>query len=111
MLLQNRDHPTAAELFLRRKSVCHIFAHNDLRLPRGFTRFEPGETGEPGSGSDALLRNLSEHGRFYCESCRQIFDVEIPFGGAWNLPPGFVVSEAQVSLRGLCPKCHQEEKQ
>jgi len=111
-LLQNRDHPTAAELFLRAKkrmpyiSLATIYnclealldssLVKQVNLDRAPTRY---------------CANLSEHSHFYCESCRQIFDVEIPFGGAWNLPPGFVVSEAQVSLRGLCPKCHQEEKQ
>ena len=52
--------------------------------------------------------NLLEHSHFYCESCGAISDVETPFNGTWNLPPGFVVAQAEVSLRGLCVKCSAE---
>ena len=112
MLLQNSDHPTAAELFLRAKrrvpSISLATIYNCLEalvdsslvkqvnLDRAPTRY---------------CANLLEHSHFYCESCRQISDVETQFAGAWDLPSGFVVSHAEVSLRGLCPKCHQEEKQ
>jgi Fe2+ or Zn2+ uptake regulation protein len=111
-LLQSRDHPTAAELFLRAKkrmpSISLATIYNCLEalvdsslvkqvnLDRAPTRY---------------CANLLEHSHFYCESCREISDVETPFGGLWNLPPGFVIFNAEVSLRGLCPKCHQEEKQ
>lgn len=111
MLLQSTDHPTAAELFLRAKkrmtSISLATIYNCLEalvdsslvkqvnLDRAPTRY---------------CANLVEHSHFYCESCREIFDVEIPFAGAWNLPTGFDVSQAEVSLRGLCPQCQQEEK-
>ena len=112
VLLQKRDHPTAAELFFRAKrrvpSISLATIYNCLEalvdsglvkqvnLDRAPTRY---------------CANLLKHSHFYCEFCREISDVETPFGGAWNLPPGFVVSQAEVSFRGLCPKCHQEKKQ
>jgi Fur family peroxide stress response transcriptional regulator len=49
--------------------------------------------------------NLQEHSHFYCESCGAISDVDIPFAGRWNLPPGFIVAHAEVSLKGQCAKC------
>jgi Fe2+ or Zn2+ uptake regulation protein len=49
--------------------------------------------------------NLEEHSHFYCESCGAISDVETPFSGTWNLPPGYYVAQAEVSLKGLCAKC------
>jgi Fe2+ or Zn2+ uptake regulation protein len=110
MLLQNKDHPTAAELFLRAKkrmpSISLATIYNCLEalvdsnlvkqvnLDRAPTRY---------------CANLLEHSHFYCESCREISDVDTPFAGAWNLPAGFDVSQAEVSLRGLCPKCKQEK--
>ena len=58
MLLQNSDHPTAAELFVRAKAYAIYFARDDLQLPGGFSRFQPGERGQPRPGSDALLRKF-----------------------------------------------------
>src|ERR1700730_6228175 len=106
ILLQKRDRPTATEVFLRAKkhmpSISLATIYNCLEalvdcglvkqvnLDRAPTRF---------------CANLQEHSHFYCESCGAISDVEMPFKGTWNLPPGFVVAEAEVSLRGLCAKC------
>jgi Fe2+ or Zn2+ uptake regulation protein len=109
LLLQKRDHPTATEVFLRAKkhmpSISLATIYNCLEalvdcglvkqvnLDRAPTRF---------------CANLLEHSHFYCESCGAISDVETPFKGTWNLPPGFVVAEAEVSLRGFCAKCSTE---
>jgi hypothetical protein len=54
----------------------------------------------------ALLRHPAyelEHSHFCCDSCRENFDVKTPLAGAWNLPPGFDVSDAEVSLKGALP--------
>jgi Fe2+ or Zn2+ uptake regulation protein len=109
LLLQKRDHPTATEVFLRAKkhmpSISLATIYNCLEalvdhglvkqvnLNRAPTRYCP---------------NLEEHSHFYCESCGAIADVETPFDGTWNLPPGFVVAHAEVSLKGLCAKCSTE---
>ena len=106
VLLQKRDNPSATEVFLRAKkhmpSISLATIYNCLEalvdcglvkqvnLDRAPTRY---------------CANLLEHSHFYCESCGAISDVEMPFNGTWNLPPGFVVAEAEVSLRGLCAKC------
>jgi Fe2+ or Zn2+ uptake regulation protein len=109
LLLQKRDHPTATEVFLRAKkhmpSISLATIYNCLEalvacgvvkqvnLNRAPTRY---------------CANLQEHSHFYCESCGAISDVEMSFNGTWNLPPGFVVAEAEVSLKGLCAKCSTE---
>jgi len=109
LLLQRRDHPTATEVFLRAKkhmpSISLATIYNCLEalvdsglvkqvnLDRAPTRY---------------CANLLEHSHFYCESCGTISDVETPFNGTWNLPPGFVVAQAEVSLRGRCAKCSAE---
>jgi Fur family transcriptional regulator, peroxide stress response regulator len=109
LLLQRRDHPTATQVFLRAKkhmpSISLATIYNCLEalvdsglvkqvnLDRAPTRY---------------CANLLEHSHFYCESCGTISDVETPFNGTWNLPPGFVVAQADVSLRGRCAKCSAE---
>jgi Fur family peroxide stress response transcriptional regulator len=49
--------------------------------------------------------NLKEHSHFYCEACGTVSDVETPVKKGWSLAGGYTVSHAEVSLRGLCPKC------
>jgi Fe2+ or Zn2+ uptake regulation protein len=106
LLLQKRDHPTATQVFLRAKkhmpSISLATIYNCLEalvdcglvkqvnLDRAPTRY---------------CANLLEHSHFYCDSCGAIADVETPFNGNWNLPPGFIVAQAEVSLRGRCAKC------
>jgi len=107
--MQKRDHPTATEVFLRAKkhmpSISLATIYNCLEalvdwglvkqvnLDRAPTRY---------------CANLQEHSHFYCESCGAISDVETPFNGTWNLPPGYVVAQAEVSLKGFCAKCSAE---
>jgi Fur family peroxide stress response transcriptional regulator len=106
ILLQKRDHPTATEVFLRAKkhmpSISLATIYNCLEalvdcglvkqvnLDRAPTRF---------------CANLKEHSHFYCEECGSISDVALSLTRTWELPPGFVVVQADVSLRGMCPKC------
>lgn len=106
ILLQKRDHPTAAEVFLRAKrhmaSISLATVYNCLEalvqsglvkqvnLDRAPTRY---------------CANLLEHSHFFCERCGSVLDVHIPPAGGLDLGPGFVVSHAEIALRGLCPKC------
>jgi Fe2+ or Zn2+ uptake regulation protein len=106
ILLQKRDHPTATQVFLRAKkhmpSISLATIYNCLEalvdcglvkqvnLDRAPTRF---------------CANLQEHSHFYCERCGSISDVALSLNRAWDLPPGFLVVQADVSLRGVCPKC------
>jgi Fe2+ or Zn2+ uptake regulation protein len=106
ILLQKRDHPTATEVFLRAKkhmpSISLATIYNCLEalvdcglvkqvnLDRAPTRF---------------CANLEEHSHFYCEGCGSVSDVVLSLNRAWDLPPGFVVVQADVSVRGMCPKC------
>jgi Fe2+ or Zn2+ uptake regulation protein len=106
IMLQKRDHPTAAEVFLRAKrhmpSISLATVYNCLEalvqsglvkqvnLDRAPTRY---------------CANLLEHSHFFCEQCGSVFDVDIPPTAGLDLGPGFVVSHAEVALRGLCPRC------
>jgi Fe2+ or Zn2+ uptake regulation protein len=109
LLLQKRDHPTATEVFLRAKkhmpsiSLATIYNCLEALVDRGLVKQVNLDR-----APTRYCANLQEHSHFYCESCGAISDVETPFDGTWNLPPGFVVALAEVSLRGLCARCAAE---
>jgi Fe2+ or Zn2+ uptake regulation protein len=106
ILLRQRDHPTAADVYARAKqhmpTISLATVYNGLEalvrnglvkpvnLDRAPTRFCP---------------NLQEHGHFFCETCETIYDVEAAGSGGWELPAGFVVSHAEIALKGWCPHC------
>lgn len=107
-LMEVRDHPTAAEVFLRVKhrmpSISLATVYNCLEtlvqcglvvqvnLERAPTRYCP---------------NLQEHGHFFCEQCGVVVDVELsPTDSArWNIPEGFIVTHQEISLKGICKTC------
>ena len=107
VLLQDRDHPTAEQVFIRAKKIrpeismatvyncldalvkCGLV--REVNLDRHATRYCP---------------NMEDHSHFYCDACGQIFDIQ---HGArkrsFEVPKGFAVSSLNLSLRGLCPAC------
>jgi Fur family peroxide stress response transcriptional regulator len=111
VLLAERDHPTATEVFMRAKSrmpsISLATVYNCLEtlvdcglakqvnVEREATRYCP---------------NLQEHGHFLCERCAKVFDV--PLAGpeqlakSWQLPTGFTVTRTEIHLRGLCNACN-----
>jgi len=111
VLLQKRDHPTAAELFLRAKkhmpsiSLATIYNCLDTLVECDLVKQVHADR-----AATRYCANLKDHGHFHCEYCGAITDVETPFDGAWNLLPGYAVYHAEVSLRGLCPECSAENK-
>jgi Fur family peroxide stress response transcriptional regulator len=114
VLVGERDHPTAEEVFLRAKkgmpeiSMATVYNCLDalvqcglakqVNLDRSASRFCP---------------NMSEHNHFYCERCGGIYDIESGAGSVARgieLPLGFEVTHVDVSLRGVCGSCNQVEK-
>jgi Fur family peroxide stress response transcriptional regulator len=110
VLLQERDHPTATEVFLRAKkrmpSISLATVYNCLEtlvscglarqvnVEREATRFCP---------------NLQEHGHFVCETCGAVLDVPLapdrPLDRVWVLPDGLTVTHSEITLRGTCANC------
>jgi Fe2+ or Zn2+ uptake regulation protein len=109
LLMQKRDHPTAAEVFLRAKkrmpSISLATVYNCLEALVGWGLVKQVNLDR---APTRYCANLQEHSHFQCETCGGIFDVDLPFYGTWNLPAGFVVHHAEVSLKGLCAKCSAE---
>lgn len=112
VLLADRDHPTATEVFLRAKKrmpgISLATVYNCLE-----TLVDCGLAKQVNVDRDATryCPNLAAHGHFVCERCQQVSDVPLAKSGraaapAWNLPKDYVVTQAEMTLRGLCPACN-----
>jgi Fur family peroxide stress response transcriptional regulator len=109
VLLQERDHPTAEEVFIRSKKVmpdisiatvyncltalvkCGLV--RQVTLERGAARFCP---------------NMREHCHFHCEACDEVFDLDLPEGRGIELPKGFKAERLDIAIHGRCPNCNSE---
>jgi Fe2+ or Zn2+ uptake regulation protein len=110
VIKEQRDHPTATEVFIRAKArvpgislatvyncletLTHSGLVKQVNLDRGPSRYCP---------------NLKEHGHFHCETCGTIYDVDLP-EAAMQLPKGYTISRMEVALRGQCPACSKAAK-
>lgn len=114
VLLAERDHPTAEEVFIRSKqdmpdiSMATVYNCLDalvkcglikqVNLDRSASRFCP---------------NMHEHCHFYCEECGGIFDVDLvdeQAKAAVPVPAGYRATHYEVSIRGLCPDCAERKQ-
>jgi Fe2+ or Zn2+ uptake regulation protein len=112
VLAQERDHPTAEQVFLRAKkgmpdiSMATVYNCLDalvkcglakqVSLDRGAMRFCP---------------NMHEHCHFYCESCGGVYDIDLTRARPEvPMPRGFKATHWEVSIRGLCPACTARQK-
>lgn len=110
VLLEDRDHPTATEVFLRAKkripAISLATVYNCLE-----TLVECGLAKQVNVEREATryCPNLSEHGHFVCESCGIVSDIPVTKGGSptqfLKLPTGFSVNHSEITLRGTCPAC------
>src|SRR5580765_6361370 len=108
VLIEERDHPTAEEVFIRAKhempeiSMATVYNCLDalvrcgmarqVNVDRGATRFCP---------------NMREHCHFYCDTCEKVFDIDLPSEGPNGipLPKGFKAARFEIAIHGLCAKC------
>jgi Fur family peroxide stress response transcriptional regulator len=110
VLLDQRDHPTATEVFLRAKqripgiSLATVYncletlvdcgLAKQVNVEREATRYCP---------------NLSEHGHFLCESCGIVSDIPVVKDGSISrflkIPARATVTHSEITLRGVCPAC------
>jgi len=113
VLLEERDHPTAEEVFIRAKrgmpeiSMATVYNCLDalvqsgvarqVTLDRGATRFCP---------------NMREHCHFYCDICGRVFDIDLPGEGpdGFTLPKGFKAARFEIAIHGVCAKCGNRVK-
>lgn len=109
-LMGKQDHPTAVEVFMRVKtkmpsiSLATVYNCLETLTECGLVKHVHHHR-EP----SRYCPNLDEHAHLFCETCGSVTDLPLrPRRRAedlWDLPSGVVVSQQEVSFRGLCPKC------
>jgi Fur family peroxide stress response transcriptional regulator len=115
VLMQERDHPTAEQVFLRAKkrmpeiSMATVYNCLDALVKCGLVR-------QVNLDRVAMryCPNMGEHFHFYCESCGGVFDIdylEKSEHAALGLPKGFRATGYEISVHGSCPKCSPKSRE
>jgi Fur family transcriptional regulator, peroxide stress response regulator len=106
VLLRERDHPTAEEVFIRAKrempdiSMATVYNCLDALVKCGLVRQVTLER-----GATRFCPNMREHGHFYCDICKRIFDIELPAAAGIPLPQGYRAERYEIAIHGQCPAC------
>jgi len=113
ILLQKRNHPTAEEVFLRAKralpgiSMATVYNCLDALVQSGLARQVMVDR-----GAVRFCPNMREHCHFYCDSCDQVFDIDVAGGDTAGipLPRGFRATRFEIAIHGACPECARGAK-
>ncbi|HHY86347.1 MAG TPA: transcriptional repressor [Verrucomicrobia bacterium] len=112
VLLQERDHPTAEEVFIRAKrlmpeiSMATVYNCLDALVQCGLARQVTVDR-----GATRFCPNMREHCHFYCERCDSIFDIDLPKDGPGvSVPKGFKPARFEIAIHGTCPDCAGRRK-
>ena len=107
-LMAQRNHPTANDVFMRVKdrlpniSLATVYNCLEALVQHGIIRQVNFDR-----ESSRYCPNLAEHGHFHDESTGVIHDVDFKPGvnlaDFLNLPPGAVVDDVVITLRGKLP--------
>ena len=106
ILMQERNHPTANDVFMRVKdrlpniSLATVYNCLEALVQHGIIRQVNFDR-----ESSRYCPNLSEHGHFHDATTGVIHDVEfkpgINLADVLNLPPGAVIDDVEITLRGI----------
>jgi Fur family peroxide stress response transcriptional regulator len=108
VLLAERDHPTAEEVFIRAKhempdiSMATVYNCLDALVRSGVARQVTVDR-----GATRYCPNMREHCHFYCDTCARVFDIDLSDEGPAGiaLPKGFKAARFEIAIHGVCPKC------
>jgi Fur family peroxide stress response transcriptional regulator len=105
ILIEERNHPTANEVFMKAKdrlpnlSLATVYNCLDALVQHGIIRQVNFER-----ESSRYCPNLREHGHFHDAATGVIHDVDFKPGAkladVLNLPPGAVIEDIEITLRG-----------
>lgn len=105
ILHEQRDHPSATEVFIRAKetlpniSLATVYNCLEAMVSHGLVRQVNFDR-----ESSRYCPNLCEHGHFHDNDSGVIHDVEFKPGFQWSdildLPPGAVIEDIEITLRG-----------
>ena len=106
VLLRKRDHPTAEEVFIRAKrerpdiSMATVYNCLDALVKCGLARQVTLER-----GAARFCPNMREHCHFYCNTCEEVFDIELATEPGIALPSGYRAERYDIAIHGRCPAC------
>lgn len=109
VLLLQRDHPTAEEVFIRAKkgmpeiSMATVYNCLDALVKCGLVRLVVLDR-----GATRYCSNMEPHGHFYCDDCGGVYDFVLGAASApseWLLPQGYKVNHCEIAIHGECPDC------
>ena len=114
VLLQERDHPTAEQVFMRAKkglpeiSMATVYNCLDALVKCRLVREV---------NLDRMARrycpNMLEHHHFYCDECGGTYDIDLLPDApqpAVPVPSGFKPNRYEITIRGSCPRCNAHKK-
>jgi Fur family peroxide stress response transcriptional regulator len=114
-LLDQRDHPTAVEVFMRVKekmptiSLATVYNCLETLTDCGLVKHIGTERGPA-----RFCPNLEEHAHFFCEQCHAVLDIplkgEESLPSAWQFPRHTLVTRHEATFHGLCPTCAKDQK-
>jgi Fur family peroxide stress response transcriptional regulator len=106
VLLEERDHPTAEEVFIRAKrnlpeiSMATVYNCLTALVKCGLVRQVTLER-----GAARFCPNMHEHCHFYCDECDKVFDIDLHTKTSVSLPRGFKAERYDIAIHGRCPQC------
>jgi len=108
VLIEERDHPTAEEVFIRAKrempeiSMATVYNCLDALVQSGMARQVNVDR-----GATRFCPNMREHCHFYCDTCEKVFDIDLTSEGPTGitLPKGFKAARFEIAIHGTCAKC------
>jgi Fur family transcriptional regulator, peroxide stress response regulator len=106
VLLRQRDHPTAEQVFIRAKqdrpeiSMATVYNCLDALVQCGLVRQVTLER-----GAARFCPNMREHCHFYCDGCESVFDIDLPAATGIVLPRGYRADRYDIAIHGRCPAC------
>lgn len=107
VLAQQRDHPTAEEVFLRAKkgmpdiSLATVYNCLEALVASGLIRQVRLQR-----GAARYCANMQEHAHYHCDHCGAVFDVPLAADATpVPRPHGFQVDHFEIAVHGLCAEC------
>jgi Fe2+ or Zn2+ uptake regulation protein len=108
--LEDHSHPTAEQIYTSLRetmptlSLASVYNTAAALAEAGLIQM----LGMNGAGVH-YDSNPCEHAHFQCESCEEIYDLEMPDMDCQSLN-GFIVDKRDLRFWGLCPMCAQKSR-
>lgn len=107
-LLSHRTHPTADEIYqsllTEYPTLSRTTVYNTLKRLAEAGKIKVLDVDPSMQRFDGITDN---HAHFMCKKCGAIHDIELNNPPA--IPDGFLITETQVTFRGVCDKCMAED--